>query len=216
MIIDKPTEKSKSQSGLLIVLLVILSPAAAIAITTLAGQRWLPVAELSCFLLPALVYFFLSKPANLTQTPQLLPFLGVIFFSVVLAFAIDAILPLWHQIFGTPSGYQKSIERFLHSGASHDLMQNLIFAAALPALCEECFFRGLVQTTLSQRLSPTRGLILAAALFGAAHAVPQYFLIYVVLGLFFGLVYRRLGLIAAITAHFAYNATGVLMMTLAR
>lgn len=81
----------------------------------------------------------------------------------------------------------------------------LLAVAVLPAVCEELFFRALLQRGLDTKL-PRAGVWIAAAIFAGAHlrleALPALLLI----GLTLGYLMRRRGLLCAMLFHGLYNA----------
>ena len=88
----------------------------------------------------------------------------------------------------------------------------VVAAALLPPLCEEVFFRGLVQSMLRRYLrSPWLAVILTSVFFAAVHAsylntVPSMF----VLAVAMGYSYERCGrLYPAILIHALFNAVSV-------
>lgn len=215
MILVKTTKNSKTDS--IIWAVICINPVLALGISLVGGPQWLPVAEICCFLIPGILFVRHSEqqrqtllgqwhPENAKQILQAL-FIGLT--AIVLAFVAEASLPFWHAIFGEPKNYQHSIQNLL---TQTTLVSGLLRAALLPAICEEFFFRVLAQGFAEQKLPKLRALFFAAALFAAAHATPQYFLLYVGLGMIFGLIYRRFGALGAIIAHFCFNATGISMM----
>ena len=87
---------------------------------------------------------------------------------------------------------------------------------AIAALClmapmaEELIYRGIVQRRVRNRLGPVPAILLAAALFAAAHRPLAAMPLALAAGLLFGLLALRLGLIAAIAAHAAANGAQLL------
>ena len=85
----------------------------------------------------------------------------------------------------------------------------LLIAAVLPAVCEECLFRGAIQGVLERR-GPVFSILVSGLLFGLFHLDPWRILPAAFLGCVFGwLTYRTQSLMPAILGHFANNATAV-------
>ncbi len=83
-----------------------------------------------------------------------------------------------------------------------------IGALVVAPIAEECFFRGLLQTTLRNVLKkPWLAVAITAMLFGAAHSQqPQVIPTLAVLGLILGISYERSGsLVAPIVLHALFN-----------
>lgn len=85
------------------------------------------------------------------------------------------------------------------------VLVSAVMMAALPALCEEACFRGVIRIGLQRSLAPGRAIVLSAALFAVLHVVPVRIAATFVLGLVFGGIARARGLAAAITAHAVNN-----------
>lgn len=91
-----------------------------------------------------------------------------------------------------------------------NFLANLLIFAALPAFCEEAFFRGILQSNLQKKLGPHGGILLAAALFSFIHFQFLGFFSRWLLGMLLGyMVYYSRSLWPAIFAHFCFNATSV-------
>jgi membrane protease YdiL (CAAX protease family) len=90
---------------------------------------------------------------------------------------------------------------------------SLLLFTALP---EEALFRGAVQTPLQQRLGTAAAIVIAAALFGIAHAAggPPLILLATVAGAGYGWIYAESGSIgAAIAAHAGLDVVHFLFFT---
>lgn len=90
-------------------------------------------------------------------------------------------------------------------------VQSLIWMlnnALLVTLAEEAFFRGYVQQQLTPRIGPRLACVLAALLFGLAHASGGPFMVVLasLAGLAYGWAYQRGGLSAAVLAHLLLNS----------
>jgi membrane protease YdiL (CAAX protease family) len=80
-------------------------------------------------------------------------------------------------------------------------------------IVEEIFYRGLVQRSLVRRFGRWPGILLTAAMFGAAHFQPLQFVALAGFGLVVGLLvdrYDRLG--PAIVAHMVFNLAAVVSL----
>lgn len=111
-----------------------------------------------------------------------------------------------------PAEFERAFLDLLHVGSPLGFWRDVFLLGAVPALSEETFFRGVVQTGLSAKLKPRTAVFATAAYFAAIHLNPWYFPFYFALGVFFGTIFlktRRLGL--SVLAHFANNALGVVL-----
>jgi membrane protease YdiL (CAAX protease family) len=108
-------------------------------------------------------------------------------------------------------GFKRLIE-----GATRPQLGGLLFSLCLlPGLCEELFFRGLVQTRLAQRWRPITAVVVTSACFGLWHLDPFQSTEAFFLGLGLGYVAVRTGSIwPGIVAHVVNNAANVLFQAL--
>lgn len=104
---------------------------------------------------------------------------------------------------------------FLHQSGLE--LVALVGALGLAApLCEEFFFRGVLQRGLMKRLEPPTAIVLTALVFSAFHLDPVGFLARFELGVVFGLLAWRAGSIwPAVAAHAANNLVATLLFFLA-
>lgn len=92
-----------------------------------------------------------------------------------------------------------------------DLLFNLFIFAALPAICEEVFFRGFLQTQFTRILGPWGAICVTAIIFSFVHFQFYGFFPRLVLGALLGFFYYRSNnLWPNVVAHFAFNATMVI------
>lgn len=112
--------------------------------------------------------------------------------------------------------YQQSlkISDFLLKSTSYkDLGLNMIFMAFIPALCEEFFFRGMLQKYVSQSIKNTHvSILIVSIIFSVMHADMYNFFPRLVMGVIFGYLYEyKKNLWIPIIAHFTHNAMVVLI-----
>jgi len=88
----------------------------------------------------------------------------------------------------------------------------LLLAAITPAICEEHFFRGMVQSSLIREISPGLAVVVVAMIFAAFHFEPVVFGALLLIGLIMGLFTARSRcLLYACLIHGANNAVSVLL-----
>lgn len=91
----------------------------------------------------------------------------------------------------------------------------ILVVAAAAGICEELFFRGLLQSWLVQLSTPLLGIALASLVFGLMHFVSMtYFVLTLVIGAVLGVTYWLNGsLLGVVVWHFLYDliAIGVLV-----
>ncbi|OHB75579.1 MAG: hypothetical protein A2Z34_07090 [Planctomycetes bacterium RBG_16_59_8] len=103
------------------------------------------------------------------------------------------------------------LERHIVQIEATGILFLVLGVVVLPALCEELFFRGFLQSGFVNAFGPTRGVIYTALLFGAMHSSMIKLLPTTLLGLLFGfLVVRTRSIVASIVAHLMNNLCVIL------
>jgi uncharacterized protein len=93
------------------------------------------------------------------------------------------------------------------------LVAAVLVVGAVAGTTEELFFRGFVQTRLSQRLGARWAVLLTAVLFGAFHFDPWHTPVATAMGLYLGwLTERARSVVPALAAHVVNNAVYVPMV----
>lgn len=92
----------------------------------------------------------------------------------------------------------------------NDFFSKLLLLGLITPICEELFFRGIVQAALWKRIGRVRGALLAAALFAMMHAVTFEPHLYLLLGFLLAWIYAQTGSIRTTIACHAVNNTWVL------
>lgn len=90
------------------------------------------------------------------------------------------------------------------------LLINMVIIAAVPAIGEEMTFRGALQKTIQEKLSPVSAIIITSIIFSAMHFQFYGFIPRFILSIFLGLLYYFSGSIKLnMLAHFCNNAIAV-------
>lgn len=93
------------------------------------------------------------------------------------------------------------------------LLINLLVFAVIPAVCEELFFRGLIQRQLGKIWKPWVAIFITATLFSLIHFQFYGFFARLFLGMVLGYLYYRSGsLWPSILGHFCFNAANVVLV----
>ncbi len=125
---------------------------------------------------------------------------AVILWGVVLMVAFSVLIEPLTSLFPA-EWYDWVGDRIKHGGWA---MATAILAAPL---CEEVLFRGLIQHSLVRKRGPWKGILIASALFGIIHVIPQQVVAGFFLGTVIGLVYYKTrSLPAAVVLHLINNA----------
>jgi membrane protease YdiL (CAAX protease family) len=126
-------------------------------------------------------------------------------------------LPIPSNLKAMEEETMKHMIAFLKVNHPIDIVINVLIIAVLPAVCEEVFFRGVLQRILIHATrSPWAGIIITAILFSALHMQFQGFLPRMFLGMVLGALYWYSGsLWTSILAHFVNNAVQVIAISYA-
>lgn len=183
-------------------------------------------AQMLLFMLPAWIFamLFSDKPRqalglNAQRRHWLLGFVGGV---VILLFipATDA-LSVWNgrwnfgileeSIRKVAEESQDQTLWLLSPLTAGDLLLQVVVVALVPAVCEELFFRGALQSTLQSLVRNDHiGILLTAVVFSLAHGDMYGFLPRLLLGLLLGYLFWMTGsLVVNTCAHFVNNAAVV-------
>ena len=203
----------KKPSLFLIFLFVIVIPLLHIVSGFIFAIKFHPYLQLLILLIPsawAIQSLTLKDSSHMEKINS--DILWVMMLSCMISLFINLFLPYWNQVFPIPREIEKMIESLMHKGQPWGVWIDIVSLAMVPAVCEEFYFRGVLQTSFCHYLSPQGGRWLAAFFFAFYHFNPWYFPFYVLLGLFFGWIFirtRHLGL--AVFAHFLNNFVSILL-----
>ncbi len=96
----------------------------------------------------------------------------------------------------------------VHNAA--DAILVVLVIAVIPALCEETFFRGFVQSSFEFKLKPWKAALITAIFFGVYHFNPYGLLPLISLGFFFGFAaYKSKSIFIPMILHFLNNFVAV-------
>lgn len=108
-------------------------------------------------------------------------------------------------------------EQMLSCDNFSDLMINVLIIGLIPALCEELFFRGCVQNSLSRHMNIHASIWITSIIFSVLHFQFFAFLPRFIMSAAYGYILHRSGsLWLTITAHFINNSSIVIMHFLNR
>ncbi len=190
------------------------------------------ISQIVMFLCPALLFAWLfhSGTDSFFQTGmrrwQIAPALLAILI-IIIAIPLVDYLTTWNESLHLPQKLadweqnmrqkqdqsQNLMNSFLSRPGFGNMLINLLILAAIPAVCEEFVFRGVVQKTLVAWFrSPHAAIITAAAVFSLTHFEMFYFVPRFVLGIVLGYIFYYSGTIwASAFAHFTNNAIIVIL-----
>lgn len=171
------------------------------------------LSQLLLFVLPALIYFAMTKESVKT-TLALKPLnLQTVILIILIAFAIQPFMSVLAAI--SSIFFPNNVSNALYTLHSEGFLLMFLSMAITPAICEELFFRGIVFSGYRLQ-SLGRACLFTGLLFGLMHMDGQQFLYAFAMGtLFCFLRYRTKSLFAPMLAHFTINGTQVVLSWLA-
>ncbi len=166
------------------ILAVLAVPIAIIAVFRLKASRLIPFRRISIAGFLAFVVFML----------------GAVVVMDYLTWASEILLPL-------PESVREQLERVMYAPDAGTFMMKLFVLCVIPAVCEEIYFRGFFQTSLTAQWGAGWAILVTSIVFAAMHGNFHYFHLYVLLGLIFGWAYSVSGTLwASIACHVLNNS----------
>ncbi len=185
------------------------------------GFRWATlVSQILFILVPTIVLARLRYPAARNFFQLRVPDYKEVILSVIAVFALQQILQTYmlvQEAIPIPEGISKYVDMFKQlleetykilvvAKSPSEFFVVVLIVALTPAICEELFFRGLIQHAFEEATPGLKGALLAGFIFGVYHINPFTLIPLVALGTFFGfLVYRSANLTVTMSAHFFNN-----------
>lgn len=103
----------------------------------------------------------------------------------------------------------------LGGGGGVNIIKGLAIGALIPAVSEEVLFRGLLQRSLEQELSPFKSILWTGIIFGVIHFNPTDIISLILIGIYIGiLAYSTRSLLLPIAVHLLNNAIAIMAMNL--
>ncbi|MCE9625730.1 MAG: CPBP family intramembrane metalloprotease [Deltaproteobacteria bacterium] len=174
------------------------------------GLLGISINEIFLLAMPGIVYAQLTglslKKTFPIRQPTFKEFLLVLVMTAVVIVPIALLVEYQNQFWPLPPTVQTFYDQLMKHEGILDAVLKFIVLALIPAVCEELFFRGLLQGMMVSSFGVTRGLLLTALFFAVAHVNPWYFIYYFFLGTYLGLLRNwRNNLALCILAHLANN-----------
>ena len=131
----------------------------------------------------------------------------VFIMTLALCVIIDDLTFFSEQLIPLPEIYKQFLDKVLSVGSVPEGLWKWFLLCITPALCEEFFFRGILQISLSRRIGIAWGVGLTAFFFALIHGNPWYFHLYLLLGFYLcWLLWIGKNLWLPIFAHFLNNS----------
>jgi sodium transport system permease protein len=139
--------------------------------------------------------------------------LAAVLMFVGFEFCAGTLVALQNAIFPVPKQLMDAMEKLLLATKDQPLWLILLVSAALPAICEEMSFRGLMMSGFLSRLRPAAALALTGAVFAVFHLSLHRFLPIFLLGWAISyLVWKSGSIFTGIILHLLNNGVaGVLV-----
>ena len=110
---------------------------------------------------------------------------------------------------------EQTYKMLVISNSIPELLFVILVVALIPAFVEELLFRGLVQRSFENGLTPMKGVLLTGIIFGVYHLNPFAFIPLALLGMYLGFLTLRANSVwVSVVAHFLNNAGASLAMYL--
>lgn len=128
---------------------------------------------------------------------------AIILLGVILMLAANVVIEPLINLF-PPEWYDLVGDQLMNGGWA------MFTAIVMAPICEEMLFRGIIQGGLTRKRGPWAGVLIASALFGIIHGIPQQVVAGFCLGIIIGFVYYKTGsLLAVIVLHAINNSLAV-------
>ncbi len=165
--------------------------------------------QIVCFMIPLLIYFAVTKE-SVKKTLRLNPlgFKNILLILLIMIFIQPAVsfLSALTSLF-----FPNNVSAVLSDINSAPLMLIVFTMAVTPAVCEECFFRGIVFSGY-ENVNIVKACITAGLMFGIMHMDGQQFLYAFFMGaLFCYFVYKTKSIFSSMLAHFFLNGSQVVL-----
>jgi hypothetical protein len=174
------------------------------------GLLGISINEIFLLAVPAILYAKL-RGLSLKKTfpiskPSFEEVLLVILLTALVIAPIAILVHLQENLWPLPEKVEAFYKELLFKKGLLDILFKVLVLAIVPAICEEFFFRGLLQSLLVPFFGKWKGILLVSFFFALAHLNPWYFLYYFLLGIYLSWLrnYKN-NLALCILAHLANN-----------
>lgn len=130
----------------------------------------------------------------------------------VLTFEVDRLVSV---LLPFPEQWEAILQRTLQANSTLDWISMLLAAVLFAGVFEEMLFRGFVQNAFEERHQPAYAIFITAILFGAVHLNPWWFLQFIFIAFFLGvLAWKSDSIIPGAIVHAQNNLTALLLNNL--
>jgi hypothetical protein len=183
------------------------------------------VAQILFLLVPTLVMMKVQHGTTASVVPWRIPKSSEVVLALVGVFSLQQVMEgylFFQDKIPLPESLRPFIEQvrriieetftlLVQAHSVPELIFVFLVVALTPAVCEELFFRGLIQKNLTLATSKKAGFIFTGIIFGLYHLNPFLIVPLVVLGVFFGfLMFRSETILVPMLAHFTNNVVSII------
>jgi membrane protease YdiL (CAAX protease family) len=109
------------------------------------------------------------------------------------------------MILPLPENIREQLDKIMYAPDAKVFIMKLFVLSIIPAVCEEIYFRGFFQTSLTAHWGAGWAILVTSVVFAAMHGNFYYFHLYILLGLVFGWAYYISGTLWASIACHVFN-----------
>lgn len=183
--------------------------------------------QIGTFFIPSIVLFKLSKEVRLEIKKISLKDFYLIGLLLLCLLSATNVLSLisqnidlnfipsaWNNYLKEQQILQENIQSNFIGESLNNFLSNLLIMAITPAICEEFFFRGSLQTILiNWSKNKAIGIFITSLIFGALHFQIENFLAIVFASILFGYVYQiKKNIMFTIIIHLLFNSISLWVM----
>jgi len=174
-------------------------------------NNYIPVFQFTILFAPAFFFIRKFKLVNGFNTKGIIAnILLTVSLTLLLTGFFNALLNFLIPWIPNASDMQEQLKGLFSQNEKWGIYIDLFVISLIPAICEETFFRGFLQTSLTSYISPHAAIAITSLTFALYHVNPWLLPFYFLLAYFFGWIYYKTNNLAlAMLAHFLNNGFGV-------
>ncbi len=160
---------------------------------------------LSCFITFGLRAYSFKSVLPYKTKPKYLGIALLIFFGML--FSLSWVNPVFLELFKLLGYTPREVSSYMPDVSGWNILPAILIIAVLPAVFEECFFRGLLLNTVKNSTGEWQAILLSGTCFSLYHGSPEQTVYQFICGcLFAWLAIKSKSLIPTVIIHFLNNA----------
>ncbi len=170
--------------------------------------------EVILFFIPSSITLYLmGEIKNLTRPISFKLLIKIIFLSLFVSALVNLLGSVQNYFFPLPDWIQNYYEHLLESHGWKDKLRQCFTMGLVPAISEEVLFRGFLQTVLVKSWGKQWGIGLSALLFAVSHLNPWFLPLYILMGIFLGILKEKYhNIYLSMLAHFINNTLALFLL----